>query len=130
MRAGQLYPFHLHGPIAILEEMVPFPSIDLPSDLKGRGQLCYRSKHLSLYPEVKTKESQSGLLRKYICDCLGCIASYSLHEWVARFYIKLHGCNSRAILATVMLLFHQQVELIKSPHDRTILLMVVRERFS
>src|SRR6187402_15647 len=67
-------------------------------------------------------------LLKDICDRLCSIAAHTIHKRVTRFHIQLYSGNTGAVLATVMLLFHQQVELVKPPHHCAIFLMVIRER--
>jgi len=57
-------------------------------------------------------------------------AADSMKEGVAGFDIELNCGYPRAILAAVVLFFHEQIQLVQPVEDGTILLKVVRERFS
>jgi len=57
-------------------------------------------------------------------------ASNAMEEGVARFDIEFDGGYSRSVLAAVVLFFHQQVQLVQAVEDSTVLLEVIRERFS
>src|SRR5258705_13475580 len=67
-------------------------------------------------------------LLKNICDGLRGITAHAIHKRITRFYIQFYSSNAGAVLPTVMLFFHQQVELIKAPQHCAIFLMVIRER--
>ena len=67
---------------------------------------------------------------KYVSYGLFFIAPDPVHEGVARFHVQFYGGDTRSILAAVVLLFHQQVELCKTPQNGPILLLVIRKRLS
>src|SRR5690348_17315258 len=69
-------------------------------------------------------------LMKDISDRLLCIASYSVKKRITRFHIQFYCSHTRAILSSVMLFFHEQVQLVQTIHYRTILLKIIGERFS
>jgi hypothetical protein len=69
-------------------------------------------------------------LREDVCDRLMVAAPDAMQEWVARFDIEFDGGYTGSVLAAVVLFFHQQVQLVKAVEDGTVLLKVVRERFS
>src|SRR5665647_1685611 len=69
-------------------------------------------------------------LGKKIGNCLVSHTSYPVKEWVARFCIQFYRGNSCAILTTVMLFFHKEIQLIKAIKYSAIFLTVVRERFA
>ena len=69
-------------------------------------------------------------LRKNICNRLQGTAAQALHKRITRFGIQFNGGNTGAVLATVMLLFHQQVQLVKAVQYCSVLLLVITERFA
>ena len=68
-------------------------------------------------------------LVKDISDRLGSIAAQTIHKRIAGFDIELYRCDPRPVLSTVMLFFHEEVQLIETPQHGTILLLVIREGF-
>jgi hypothetical protein len=46
------------------------------------------------------------------------------------FYVQLYRCYAGSILASVVLLFHQEVQLIQAPHHGSILLKIIGEWLS
>ena len=69
-------------------------------------------------------------LSENICYGLVGAAADAVKKGMTRLYLQFNGGHTRAILPAVMLLFHEQVQLVKAIHDRTIFLKVKRERFS
>ena len=69
-------------------------------------------------------------LREDVCDRLVVAAADAVQEGMAGFDVQFDGGYTGAILAAVVLFFHQQVQLVKAVEDSTVLLEVVRERFS
>jgi hypothetical protein len=65
-----------------------------------------------------------------IRDRLMVAAPDAVEEGVPGFNVELDGGYSGAILAAVVLFFHQQVQLVQAKEDGTVLLEVIRERFS
>ena len=51
------------------------------------------------------------------------------HILITRLRLELHGRHAGALLATVVLLLHHQIELVEAVHPCTILLLVVLQRF-
>jgi hypothetical protein len=66
---------------------------------------------------------------EYLSDRLTIRAAYAVKKRISGFGIELYRSHSGAILPAIMLLFHQQVELVEAPHNRTMLLLVIREWF-
>jgi hypothetical protein len=58
------------------------------------------------------------------------IAPYAVQERVTRFGVQFDAGNTGAILPAVVLLFHQQVQLIQSIQYGVMLLLVVTERLA
>jgi hypothetical protein len=44
--------------------------------------------------------------------------------------MKFYRYHTRAILSAIVLLFHQEVQLIQPPKGRAILLLIIRKRFA
>ena len=65
-----------------------------------------------------------------VCNRLGSITPFTMHEGVTRFNIELEGSHACTILTAIVLLFHEEVELVEAPHDGPILLLIIRERLS
>ncbi len=70
------------------------------------------------------------ILREDIGDRLVVAAADAVQEGVAGFDIQFDGGYPCAILAAVVLFFHQQVQLVQAVEHGTVLLEVIRERFS
>src|SRR4029079_5231468 len=66
-------------------------------------------------------------LPEYICNRLRFTTSDPGKKGIAWFNVQFHGSNACTILSAVVLLFHQEVELVQTPKYRTIFLLVVRE---
>ena len=49
-------------------------------------------------------------------------AAHPVHKGVARFGIEFYRCKTGAILPTVVLFFHQQVQLVDAVHDGSVFL--------
>src|SRR5690242_13469908 len=69
-------------------------------------------------------------LGKKMGDGLVFIGSYAMQKGIAWFGVQFHGCNSGAILATIVLLFHQKVKLIQTIKNCSIVLIEIGKRFS
>ncbi len=69
-------------------------------------------------------------LRKNVNDRLVGVAADPLQERITGFNIQLNRSDSCAILTQVVLFFHQQVQLVDTPHDGSILLLIIRERLA
>ena len=53
-----------------------------------------------------------------------------MHERIARLGMKFNSSDPGAVLATVVLLFHQEVQLVKSVQHCSILLLIITEWLS
>ncbi len=49
----------------------------------------------------------------------------AVHELVARRNVQLHGSNTRAVLAAVVLLLHEEIQLIEAPEGGAVFLVIV-----
>ena len=63
-------------------------------------------------------------------DGLGGIATDPMQKGISGFHIQLDRRNAGSVLSAVMLLLHEQVELIDAPEGRAISLLIKRERFT
>jgi hypothetical protein len=54
-------------------------------------------------------------------------APETVHEGYPWFCIEFYGGYTRTILSAVMLLFHEQVQLIKPKENRSVFLLIIRE---
>ncbi|HTF30787.1 MAG TPA: hypothetical protein VK625_18160, partial [Flavitalea sp.] len=52
----------------------------------------------------------------------------ALKKGVSGFYVQFYGGDPGTVLTTVVLFFHEQVQLVQTPHYRPILLLIIRER--
>lgn len=62
-----------------------------------------------------------------IRNWLGRIAPHSVQERVPWFRIQFHRSQTGSVLAPVVLLFHQEVQLVQAVGYRTVLLKIVGE---
>ena len=67
---------------------------------------------------------------KYISNRLRRITPYPIHERISRLCMKLYRHHTRTILSTVVLLFHEEVQLVQPPKGRAVLLLIIRKRFT
>src|SRR4030095_5584859 len=51
--------------------------------------------------------------------------AYAMHEGITRFHLQFHSNHSGPVLTSIVLFFHQQVQLIQAPHDGAILLLII-----
>ena len=65
-----------------------------------------------------------------ISNWLRLAASNARQKGIARFYIQLYRCYAGTILTAVVLLFHEQVQLVQAPHNGTVLLLIIRKGFA
>jgi hypothetical protein len=82
------------------------------------GLVLLEFKHLLVY------------LRKNFCYGLVIGTANPVKKWIAGFGIQFNCCNSGSILAAIVLLLHEEVELVKAPHNSPILLLVIRKRLA
>ena len=66
---------------------------------------------------------------KYLGDGTGTQCPLTEHILLTRIYFQFHTRQTGTFLTTVMLLFHQQIELIQPVHPRSVLLFIVLQRF-
>ena len=55
--------------------------------------------------------------------------AFAEHEFFARRGLHFHAGQPRTFLSSVVLLFHQQVQLVQAIHPCTVFFLVVAERF-
>ena len=56
-------------------------------------------------------------------DWIALTAARAFEKWFTRWHIKAHACDAGAILPAIVLLFHQEIELAKSPCWVAVLLL-------
>ncbi len=86
---------------------MPFHEPGMPGDV---GLMLFPFGKVSVYPG------------KYVSNRLIGIASDAVQERVTGLNIQFDGRDAGSILATVMLLFHEQVELVQAVQHRSIFL--------
>ena len=69
-------------------------------------------------------------LLKNIGNGLRLIAAQPIHERITGLHIQLHGSDTGTILSAIVLLLHEEIQLIQSPQGRTVFLLVMGERFA